>query len=659
MASPDQYPEITDLRGGQNNSDSPLLIPDTQLVTAQNIEWHRCAVARRRQGSQTVTTGGFPTAGNAIQWLFRYMPSADDNAAELWALDQAGLLVRCRASATWGPGGGIALADAVQTLYEISAVSFNGKLFMAYNSGPDRLHVSDGTTDNHRRAGLATPAAATVADTGAGTYAATLRYYKVQWLNANVEPDVGSELSPAVSFTPSGGGTHARVTRPSLPSETETHWRLFGSPDGVNYYRLADIVVGTSTYDDNTAPSAYSTVSPTFAGYPTDAGYFTAPPSAKFLLVDGARLLLGGSWETTAYASRVWFTPVRNTTDPAFNVADDERVPPENYLDLDPGEGGGLTGLGGPIDGTPIAFKYSAIYKLVPTSNPDKPYVRIKLTSSVGALRHLAIVKGEDDTATPALYFPSRTGPYRLGAAGLQFLGRDIEDVWKRVNLDASVITAASVWHDEKRQWWLFVALDGAAVPSHALVFSVQHARATDTADVRGGWAVYPIPNGLLTACMFSKTVGATMSRALKPYLIPNIADAQPRQFDADGVHSDVIQSGTQGYRGYGRTKPYRVAGMGRYVGVSKALVLMQGQTVQNTNFRVKAVRDFGVESRESTLTVPAATADITHYPLRTEATEMAQAQTIQIEFGDADTTATSPWAMDGLTVRLQVEQEV
>lgn len=659
MASPDQYLEITDLRGGQNASDSPLLLPDSQLVTAQNIEWHRCAVARRRQGSQTMTGGGFPGVGQAIQWLFRHLPSADESAAELWALHQGGLLVRCRAGATWGPGGGIALADAVIATYEISAVSFNGKLWMAYDSAVDRLHVSDGTSDNHRRAGLATPAAPTVADTGAGTYAATLRYYKVQWLNANTDPDVLSELSPAVSFTPSGAGTHARVTRPAPPSEHETHWRLLASPDSVNYYRLVDTAVATTTFDDNTAPSAYSTISPTFAGYPTEAGYYTAPPSAKFLLVDGARLLLGGSWETSSLASRVWFTPVRNTTDPAFGVADDERVPPDNYLDLDPGEGGGLTGLGGPIDGTPIAFKYSAIYKLVRTSNPDKPYVPVNLTRTVGAVRHLAIVRGEDETATPALYFPSRQGPYRLGSSGLQYLGGDIEDLWSRVNLDASTIQAAGVWHGEKKQWWLFVPLDGAVRPTHALVFNVQYARATETAEVRGGWSVVPIPNNMLAACMFAKTLGVTMSRALKPYLAPDVADAQPRQFDADGIHSDVIVGGTQGYRGYGRTKPYRLAGMGRYVGVSKALVLMQGQASQNTNFRVKAVRDFGVESRESTLTVPAATADVTHYPLRTEATEMAQAQTIQIEFGDADTSATSPWAMDGLTVRLQVEQEV
>lgn len=106
---------------------------------------------------------------------------------------------------------------------------------------------------------LGTPAAPTVANTGSGSYAATLRYYKAQFAQLSGTSIAAiSNFGASVSFTPSGSGTHARVTKPASPGATETHWRVLGSADDVTFVAIsAWIVLATTTYDDNVAPGSY------------------------------------------------------------------------------------------------------------------------------------------------------------------------------------------------------------------------------------------------------------------------------------------------------------------------------------------------------------------------------------------------------------------
>ena len=166
-------------------------------------------------------------------------------------------------------------------------------------------------------------------------------------------------------------------------------------------------------------------------------------PSAKYLLVDEARLLLAGWWPTApvgtnSYESRVWWTPI--LYDPS-QVANDEHLNLflNPYIDFDPGDGGEILGLGGPLFDCPYVFKFNRIYKMVRTGLPDAPYRPVTITKSCGCIHQRTIVRGEDENGAEALYFLSKRGPYRIGAQGLQYLGRDIEDLWKKVNLNVNL----------------------------------------------------------------------------------------------------------------------------------------------------------------------------------------------------------------------------
>src|SRR5690606_5003066 len=93
-----------------------------------------------------------------------------------------------------------------------------------------------------------------------------------------------SEPSASQSFTPSGSGTAARVTKPATISEGETHWEIEASTDNVNFYVIATQAVGTTTYNDSADPDTYSD-----NPLSEDIGDYTLLWSAKFLSVDEDR----------------------------------------------------------------------------------------------------------------------------------------------------------------------------------------------------------------------------------------------------------------------------------------------------------------------------------------------------------------------------------
>lgn len=651
---------LNDLSGGLNDTDAPQDIGDNQCQIAQNVEWVTTRFAQRRQGGTNGINATEPWSASAsLLALMRHTPTADESAAELWAASDENppKLARMAAGNTFSA---VTVGDAftVGDVKYLNGVSLNGKFFIAGNTAVDRLHVWDGT--NFRRVGISTPAAATVANTGAGTYAAVLRYYKVHFVNLNVTPAVTSELSPAVSFTPSGSGTHARVTKPANPGDSESHWRLWGSPDGVNYYVLASATIATSTIDDNVAPSAYSAVSPLFAGFPTDADYFTTPISPKYLLADEDRLILLSSHETASMASAVMWTPVIGTT-PTFvsGIADDERVPSGNRLDLDRSDGGGITG-GAILNGVIYVFKLSHIYRLARTGDVDLPYQGIPVTKSIGAVSHKSIVLGEDDRGNPCLYFLSRRGPYRLTSDGLEYLGRDIETLWSTVNF-ASVTPPFGVWHQAKRQvhWWFATG----AGPDRKLVLHARHARRTDTGDVRGGWALHldGAADGFC-AVMFANTLGATMSLDLKPYFGQNFASGLPDgpciKYDADGTYTDRGGNVTT-YIARVKTGAFPPGGAGMKGRVTLAYML---GTAANRTLVMDVIRDFNAETRSGTCALPAAGASSLTRALVKIENDARCADAMYAELiVDDDTSPASgaAWTVDAVGLRVGTEGPV
>src|SRR6185295_11063983 len=203
---------------------------------------------------------------------------------------------------------------------------------------------------------------------------------------------LASNAGASVSFTPSGSGTAARVTRPTLPGEVETHWRVEGSADDTNYYILSgNIAVATTTYDDSLAVSSYAsqTAAP-------DVGAFTPFPSVKFIASDGNRLVGFGAWETSAgdsmtpHNGRVYFSPDLGSTD----TDDDERV--SNTLDitgtLDIARDSNAEdrALAGPMDGQFFVWQSRGMWRLIATGDATQPYRREAVSDKVGG--HVAQV---------------------------------------------------------------------------------------------------------------------------------------------------------------------------------------------------------------------------------------------------------------------------
>jgi hypothetical protein len=641
---------IDDLTGGLNVTAAPQKIDDDQLQLAQNIEWTQTRVAQRRQGGQNNIGTEVWGASKSLVSLWCHTPSNNETAAELLAMDNSATVVlgRLAASANWSA---ITVVDAISNASQAEIISFNSKAFVAYDSAVDRLHVWDGTS--LRRAGIATPAAPTATNTGSGTYAAVQRWYKVQWerqVGANFQR---SELSPALAFTPSGSGTAARVTRPTAPGEGETAWVLFGSPDNVNFYRIGSAVLATTTIDDSTAPSAYATTT-SFPGFPTAADYYTAPPSAKYLLVDGARLLLFSSWETAAYTSRMWFTPLLGTTATNFSVSDEERVPSTNFLDLDPTDGGGLTGAA-MYNGSPYAFKLARVYKLNATANAAKPYTRTRVNSKIGALSHRSIVSAEDDAGNECLYFLSRRGPYRLSDVGLEFLGHDIEfGLWSTVN-KASTTLPFGVYYEQKHQIWWWLTTGSNTNPDTVLVLSIPHARRLDDGTVRGGWTTFTGDIAVaLAAVMFSKTLAATMSLDLKPYVaqVNNGAsdpDGPLVTYDTDGIYTDGGARATS-YTATFRTKAFAPGGRDKRGGLLEGFLVAKATGAALT---INVIRDYGIE------TVPAAVAisgdpQVTRDDTKIENLTVGDCETIELQFDDGG--APRAWTIDSIGLRLKEE---
>jgi hypothetical protein len=637
---------LGDLRGGRNGGDSPFALPDNQCVEAVNVDWFEGNLGRKRGGSASVSLT-FGSAGpftGPINALFRHVPGADETAAELWAVDNASPIQfgRLAGGTSWAKV--LPKDDVDSHPQDVQAASFNGKLFFAFNSDEDRLHVWDGTT--LRRTGLAVPAAPTAANTGAGSYSATARRYRVRWT-----VQVGgitvrrSEAGAVVSFTPSGTGTAARVTMPTLADEGETHWELEAAPASGDFYRIATTAIGTTTYDDSGSPDSYNTT-----GTETDeTGLYTNWPSVKYLLTDGNRLVGAGSWESGGKNSRVYFSPVLGSLD----VSDDERVvqttDQKNYIDINENDGGFITGLAGPLQGSIYAFKYRQIWKLVPTGDVSGPYLAFNISPRVGALTQKSIVDAQDYLGNPAIYFLSQRGPCRVGAEGLEYLGRDIEDIWSTVNLAATTTVGFSVYHAAKNQVWFWVATGASNSPNKILVFDIMLGNSVDGERVRGGWSQF---TGEIaeanSAVMFSNTLGASMSRDLKPYIGQSKASATILKADT----ADLTDNGTA-FRGYLRSRPYTPAGLSINFGFDEGYLVAKSSS--GVSIRLSVIRDMGAETRTSDVLLTAAGSE-TYVLKKFEACDLSEAWCAQMEIGDASAVA-GAWTLDGFTVPVPVQE--
>ena len=646
--------DIKDLRGGRNGVDSPLELQPDQCVEAINVDWYEGLIGRKRRGAVIVATPGL-TPTDEFRVLIRHLPGISEADSELWAVVPPWDFARL-AGGTWTQVPGY--TDLLQAPF-VHGVSFNSKLFLAYPvANLSRLHVWDGTI--LRRVGITSPPQPSVSP-AAGTGISGDRAYRVAYVTLSGTTVIRrSEPGPAMSLAISNAGGWV-VTHPVAQNEGETHWEVYaaGSPtptwEAAPYYLVATLPMATVSYTDTLPPASFPTLSMPLR---PPVGAYTLPMDVKYLLVDEARLILANCWGTPRFNSRVWWTPILSD---ASGISNDERIAMHlnPFIDFDPGDGGEITGLGGPLFDSPYVFKYDRIYKMVRTGLSDSPYRPVTVSKKCGAIRQEAIVMGEDETGSECLYFLSRRGPYRLGVNGLQYCGRDIEDIWARVLLTPEstiVFGAHGIYSPDLHQVWWWVNTTINYPPDLKLVFDVKQGRFTTVEGVRRGWAQHTGPTALAyCSVMYAEVPGPPASLRLKPYI-------------GGGAHAlwrlDVTPH-TDAGTSYVSTIRTRAELPGQSVAEHGGVIeghLVSRVPSADLPLRVTTIRDFGREQRNATalLANPDAlplegTRLLT--PLRDLAAVSAAA--VQIEMSDDGVTAAQVgWTLDELVLRVRREED-
>lgn len=637
---------ITSLRGGMNNSDPSIALPNDQCILAQNVEWVTSMLGERRLGSDAIDlTGAAVGSRDKVTLLHRHLPSSDETAAELFALGLTSTttLSLSRKTSSWAD---VTISDTPTKtgVYPFSwqAVTLHGKTFFAYKSDVDRLHVWDGTS--MRRVGLTEPAAPSVADTGSGSYSGT-RYFRVRFtVQSGGVTILRSEPSDATTFAPSGSGASARITKPADTSENATHWEVEASTGNVNFYRIATVAVGTTISDDSTnytTDYAANTLS-------EDTGDYTLFPSVRFLTTDEDRLIGFSNYEDESKQSEVIWSPVKN----ADGVGNDERQEADTdpTLNLDGYRGGRGTGISSPVFGHIVAFKFSHIYKLVRTGNRDKAYEAFLLTDARGALDG-SVVEGLDEMGRPCVYFlDPYIGPSIYGVGGIRSCGLDVYETWKTVNLDAASVVCRGIYFPAKRQVRWAIATGSSDVPDTGIVLHVQHERQTEDG-VRKGWALWTGPQAkALCWCLFADNIddNTTRSKTLVPFC----------GLVGDGlIHRTETGATDNGTAYHARIldKPRVPESILNNTGI-KSMALI-AKAVASATVDVSLIPNYGTETLSTTGISLAASGSETSVIVRRDDIDVSEAAVVQVEIEDSTPASGQRWEIDHLVLRETQEQ--
>lgn len=515
---------IASLRGGLNER-APVSLADDECVVARNVEWVRSPLGERRKGAVAINLTGSGLDGATVTWLYRHLPTSNLEDAQLWAFgwqgdhDASPTPVLAYKDTAWHQ---VTMPDPpvfdYRSEFEIDGQSLHGKLFIAYRSAVDRLHVFDpnSSTTALRRAGIGgTEIVPTAATFGSGTFGGA-RYYRVRWARWDAVTKLRSEPTPATVFYPPGTGQGARITRPAPPGEGENLWELEASLNNADWYRIAALALATTTADDTTPYTPGYAIT-----YPLveDIGDYSVIPSGRYLAADEDRLLIAGNHFDPLLASRIMWTPVYAGT----GVGNDERLALDSnpFLDLDNFEGGDITDISDNVNGYTYVTKWRAIYQLTRTGVRTRAYEAIAVTKERGGV-HKSMVEGFNQAGLPFLFaIDPEVGPIHIGGPnGVVACGRDLIETWPRFHEDA-IVGARGVYYAEKEQihWW--IATEDAQEPTLRIVLHHNLMRQGQEGS-RGGLALWDGPSARTWAvCMFADNIDAATerSRYLKPFM--------------------------------------------------------------------------------------------------------------------------------------------
>lgn len=645
---------IKSWRGGMNNSDPAIALPEDQTVLAQNTECYRSMLGERRRGTTAISLPTDISARDRVTFLYRHLPTSDQTAGELWVLGVTGtsLAKLARKTTSWTT---ISIQDVPVLTgfapYRWQAQSLHGKLFFAFYGDVDRMRLWDGGLGSFptslRRAGLLPPAAApTAADGGSGTMTGT-RYYRQRYtVQISGVTTRRSEPSEVLTHTPSGSGDKVTITKAATTSESETHWELEASLNNADFYVIGTIAVASTTRIDQVDyVEGY-----TQQGYilSPDIGDYTYLPSCRYLIADEDRLILMGNWHDPALDSRVLWTPVGN----AEGVGNDERyeLDTDPTINLDGYEGGPITGGSKATGGGIWVFKYNHIYKLIRTGDRQRAYDVVVMSKERGAL-HGSVVSGVDQLGRPCVYFLDPTvGPCRAGAGGIQQCGADIRVTWESLNVDATKVVCVGVYDPVTRQVQWSIATTGSNVPDTMIVLQTNETR--EMVDgVRRGWSIWTGNRAkALAMCLYADNIDANAARSLvlRPFIglegLGLIHRCDTGTTDNGVEYSARIVS-----------KPYTPVGILNYFGVLAGALMMKA--VSSVTLAVKAIRDFGLETLTLTGITSTPTASETQVMRVLDNLSFSHLQTVQFEVVDPGGTQ-ARWELNQLAIKGSTQQK-
>lgn len=342
-------------------------------------------------------------------------------------------------------------------------------LLMPFNKSIT-LNYAGGTPNDFDQinvAGISVPnAAPTAAANGAGVITGTRGYYITFY-----DENTGSEGAPSAIGAGSFTTNTVRITNNATNNTTNsrvTHWRIYRNVGGSVYYRIAEVAIATTTYDDNNDDADIQTNDTlnTNLTAPTARGMAVVSRSYPFLY--GAPNRYGG----TDYDSNVIWGYVANM----------DSYPYWNDVNLEPGRGGILR------NHVELAyalsfFKDSMIFVWQWDQDPHKIY----------GDGHIEQVRARRGTLNERTVVEDNAMAFSMDAQGIFHwdgdssfveLAAPLLNFWERINWAARHTFHAI--RDEKRIWF-FVALDDEAAPKHAFVYNLQAHRAGGI----GQWWVY------------------------------------------------------------------------------------------------------------------------------------------------------------------------
>jgi hypothetical protein len=624
---------IADLRGGINNSDSPTLLADNQIVDARNVDLRDGALGSKRRGTAIISMAGSIFDSPVIA-LIRHTPTNLTSGDELWGIDQNGHVDR-RVAGVWQ--GGVARANTNVTIsaanYDANGVSLHGKLFLAALSGVNRLPVWDGTV--LRWAGFNQTPVPGVANTAvAGGYTGT-RYVRVRYVQQSAGIVIRrSEPSTSVTFTPTGLNSGIIITKDattegagSIYAEAQTHWEVELSTDNVLFYRIATVAIGAPTYTDTLASSAYS-------AFPLSEaiGEYVPPGAARHVAVDEDRLIFGGSHVFPSQDSKVWWTPVNDDD----GVGNDERIPTatSQFLNFDGLDGGAVTAIVAGVSGSVTVFKRERTHKMVRTGNISAAYDPVTVSPTRGALPRAA-VGGTDPTGVPCVYFlDQNVGLCRYGQRGIEDrLADPVRVTWKTRNKKAT-IAARIVYYRDLEQVWYAVATGASTTPDLLFMHETRYS---------GNFFHNGVPATARAMALFPNATTDT----LKPVLgMASTASSYIHEAD-----TGVNDAGTS-FKAYVTTKPYALGALWRKFGLMACVLLARATT--GTTLAIRTIRNFGVEVRDITADLsPVGTEDHVIRPI--DNATMSELNTVQLTYGDS-AASDQAWSIDQFAFKVRAE---